>query len=140
MNPIKQIAFALMPLALSLTLSGNISAAENYHRWKDEKGVTHYGSTPPTGINSEKIKANATPTTQVKDVVDDTTNLENTKKLLTAERQQTCDRERSRLNTLKSSGASIRMKDENGKSKLLTPEEIAQEIHGSETFLQHACN
>ena len=140
MNPINILAVSLAPLALSLVFSGNLSAAESYHRWKDENGVTHYGSTPPTGVNSEKINARATPKTKAKDVVDDSTNLENTKKLLSAERQKTCERERQRLTTLKSSGANIRMKDENGKSKVLTPEEIAKEIHGSEAFLQQACS
>ena len=98
MNPINILAVSLAPLALSLVFSGNLSAAESYHRWKDENGVTHYGSTPPTGVNSEKINARATPKTKAKDVVDDSTNLENTKKLcLLYTSPSPRDRQKSRM-------------------------------------------
>lgn len=47
---------ALAVLIVMLALAPNIGAAAVY-KWLDNNGVTHYGSEPPVGVDSQKLHA-----------------------------------------------------------------------------------
>lgn len=52
-------------LVLALTLS-SASLADEFYKWVDENGVTHYTQTPPKqpGVSSQKIRASGTTVNQ----------------------------------------------------------------------------
>jgi len=143
----KRIASSLNVCLIGICLS-NTSIAANYYQWVDEAGITHYGSTPPAGITTKKIKSsgNTTPsqqptTTPTANHSDSLVNpkAEEHKKELLVERQAQCAQEKERLQTLTAKGRRIRMEDGNGNTRYLNAEELAKEISTSEQFLQEAC-
>ncbi|WP_370977758.1 DUF4124 domain-containing protein [Agaribacterium sp. ZY112] len=132
---------------ISALISSAVSAGE-YWRWQDEQGVTHYGSTPPQGVAAEKVTTHGD-TAPVNNQAAASTStapqagssdIDTQKKQLQEQRKEECEQEKQRLQTLKSSGSRIRMKSEDGTTRFLTPDEIAQEIQMSNSFLKDACS
>lgn len=140
-------ALAVAAVAFGI-LSNPVVAADEYYRWVGEDGVTHYGSRPPEGVQAEKIstyggskKAPAKSSTY--STYDDTTKTQGPQteeqKQALAMRKEQCEQEQARLNKLQSPGTRIRMQNDDGTSRYLTPEEISQEINSSKEFIGQAC-
>ncbi len=54
------VTIALLFLTLLFT---SVAQAKNYYKWVDERGVTHYGSQPPTAYIDSAIKVNVSSST-----------------------------------------------------------------------------
>jgi hypothetical protein len=142
-------------LATALALCGHISGshAEDYYRWVNDDGVTHYGSTPPQGVEAVKVKAyggqnTAAPSesdeaaSETEDLSLDDENLppeerERRRKLADKQRK-ICDDEKSRLSVLEKNGR-IRMKEQDGSYRYMTQTEIQAEIATSKNIMKDVC-
>lgn len=143
-----QLIGALVVIPACLIASSGY--ADSYYRWKDENGQIHYGSRPPQGVEAVKIKTYGGGTSTESNTPDQASNSgsdsadgdsgsqSETAQRISAERKQQCDNEKQRLSTLESS-ARIRMKNDDGSTKYLSPEEQAKEISTSKEFLKNAC-
>ena len=54
----------IMALVFILNPINNAAMADEFYKWVDENGVTHYTQTPPKGISTEKIRASGTKVNQ----------------------------------------------------------------------------
>ena len=128
------------------------SWGEEFYRWRDAKGIAHYGSTPPQGIKATKVKvygtrspspiqrtAQAAGSEQQKLAANSASTAPQKQAQLKKAQASECQAERKRLRVLKSNQP-IRMKQANGELKYLTRQEIAQEIQESKSFLNDACS
>ncbi|MFL0804619.1 MAG: DUF4124 domain-containing protein [Agarilytica sp.] len=138
----------VLPIAGALLLSTltTPSYADAYYRWTGDDGVIHYGSRPPEGVKAELVNTwgdsagKNTSGGSTKNEKGTSTSLTEKQQAVVAERKQQCEEERTRLSALKSSGRRIRMEQEDGSSRYLTPEEVAEEISKSEDFVTQACD
>ncbi len=127
----------LAVMAIAVFYASAITAGE-YYRWMDEQGVTHYGSTPPQGVDAELVSTyDDAPTKEPKSSEND---IQRQQQAMRNQREQECASEKSRLSTLKTSGTRIRMRQEDGSSRYLTADEIQKEIEQSEQFIKEACD
>ena len=137
------ITFTLISSAPVLFMFMASSAhSEDYYRWVGEDGVVHYGSLPPKGVEATKIKTYSNPS--AKPYTQDTNKNnggEQSEKAgeLQKQRAQECQDEKRRLSTLQSSGTRIRMQQDDGSTKYLSPDEVAKEIQKSRDFINGAC-
>ena len=137
----QQLKYTVLSLVCALPLlSGQVSAKkEEYFRWKDAKGTTHYGSTPPQGVNAAKVTTKSRSQVPAKEQASGVSAHEDTISKATHERNRTCENEHKRLKTLTTPDANIRLTDANGNKRLLTAEEIAKETKASQDFIAQAC-
>lgn len=148
MNKFKTLTIGCVIAACALSSASTVMAAE-YWRWKGEDGVIHYGSTPPKGVEAEKVvtyggvskSASATPTPQ--STSNDTPEDSEPKVELTPEMQalkrERCEEEKKRLAVFENSGR-IRMKQADGSTKYLSVEEIQKEIATTKQVIADTCN
>ncbi len=138
----------VLPIAGALLLSTltTPSYADAYYRWTGDDGVIHYGSRPPEGVKAELVNTWGEAAGENKNGASSKNGKASSKALtekqqeVVAERKQQCEEERTRLSALKSSGRRIRMEQEDGSSRYLTPEEVAEEVSKSEDFVTQACD
>ena len=134
-------------ITVCLFLVSASALAGSYYRWVDAEGITHYGETPPKGVDavlvstygdtsSAPAQASSGPSESNPAPAVDSEQ----QRKLQAQRQEECALERDRLNTLRTSGTRIRMAQPDGSSRYLTPEEIQSEIRQSEEFITQACS
>ena len=123
------------------------SFAEDFYKWKDADGVTHYGSSPPLGVNAKKVRTYGSS----KNIAEDE-DVSARKKLSAtsgdesvaldpetkAKMDKNCNIEKQRLSTLKS-GRPIRMTKADGTQGLLTQAELSSEIAKSENAITALC-
>lgn len=126
-------------LAFLIAISSQAIAKQEYFRWTDKNGTTHYSKTPPRDVNSKKVTTRSEVKAEGKRYQDPDLAYEKSQKEVKEERKKTCDKEKKRLETLRTSGADIRMIDENGEQKILTKDDIQKEIKASENFIAQAC-
>jgi len=137
----QQLKYTILGLICLLPLlSGQISAKnEEYFRWKDANGTTHYGSTPPQGVSVTKVTTKSRAQVPAKEQTSSVSAYEDTISKATQERTKTCEKEHKRLKTLQTPDSNIRLTDANGNKRLLTAEEIAKETQASKDFIAQAC-
>ncbi len=133
----------------SLIVYSTPSIADDYYRWVDSQGVVHYGSRPPKGVKAEKIKAYGGTAAAPKTTSSNNTPSQGKKTLskqekqerqqLIAQRQEVCKQERDRLRTLQTPGRRIRMEQDDGSTRFLTPQEVADQVSESQEFLSQSC-
>ena len=118
--------------------------AATYYRWVDEAGVTHYTSTPPRGIPSEKVTS---ATRSPSPPAPDTAKTEDKESQATPSPQQQaaslkdperCSEAKKRLETLQS-GSRIRMATEDGGFRYLNKENIADETERAKQAADESC-
>lgn len=126
----------LATLLLSLAVIQPGLAKELY-KWTDEKGVLHYTDKPPRGVEAEKITKKGRTHTAVEDDSDEAA-AEQQKATASKLNKERCEAEKKRLQVL-SGNQSIRMKMEDGTSKVLSPEEIAEEIAFAQEAIDYFC-
>lgn len=145
----RRIAILQSLLVLSgITLSVT-ALSEEYYRWTDESGIVHYGSTPPSGVEATKVKTygskanrGTTPANPSTDAAA-SGNLppeeaERRRKVADAQKKA-CDEEKSRLELL-NQPTRLRMKDAEGNTRVLSQDEVMQEIEVSKKFIQDYCS
>jgi len=144
MNFLSKSAVAALVITLSFTATPSY-AAKIYLWYTIENGekVPNYGENPPMGTNATLVSDEPSPPKQ--QAPSQQTNASDSKlneqqKALKAQREEDCRLETGRLATLKSSGSRIRMEQDDGTSRYLSPDEIAAEIKQSEDFIKQACS
>ena len=133
-----QNALILSSAFFALTISATGHAKEQCYTWTNEKGGKEFGNIPPVGVTVETAECkhkSAAP--DVNSEFDAETLAK--KRKAREEREAQCNDERSRLSTLKTSGARIRMVDPDGTPRYLTAEEIQNEIDASQKFISQNC-
>jgi len=139
----KAAAAALSLFAWLLCASVPTNAASIYlwYTIEDGKKVPNYGENPPMGVEATLVTNEPpAPSAPPAPAAAPEAGLSEQQKALKAQREEDCKYEKSRLSTLKSSGSRIRMEQEDGSSRYLTPEEINAEIKQSEDFIAQACS
>ena len=134
-----RIGLACLVLAL-LASSGSLFA-ENYYRWQDDKGVTHYGSTPPKGVDAVLVKTYGTSRPSIEQPNSNTSEPAadpERQRRLTEQQNRRCDEERQRLATLQQS-TRVRMENADGNARYLTQEEIDSEIATTQRVIDDIC-
>lgn len=145
-NKIRSTIFLTAILAAGL-ISVAAVAAEDYYKWTDDEGVTHYSarkphnreaeaisirtgerSTVPTGSSSGEKQPSQRP------AATENTETDNTK-LVDPER---CKVARSNLDVLRNN-AKVRMKDENGEIHYLNEEEKAEKAREFQQAIDESC-
>ncbi|SMF42931.1 protein of unknown function [Alteromonadaceae bacterium Bs31] len=137
-----------------LTAFSVTSFAEDYYRWVGADGVTHYGSSPPQGVEAVKVKtyggagagedspeASFTGAAADEPAADEANlppeEVERRRKV--AEKQkEVCEAEKKRLEVLNRPGR-IRMKQPDGTARYMTQDEIQQEIATTNQVMADAC-
>lgn len=112
-------------LALLALAAATPATAQQYYKWKDANGVTHYTKTPPpSGTEAERLAVQAAPATPVAapdaeaPATGDGMTAEATQK-----RGAACEAARNNLTTLQQNPFVTIDKDGDGTGELLTPEE-----------------
>lgn len=122
----------------ALVLHSHSAAAKDMYKWTDENGVLHYTDKRPTGVEAETITKKTRRRVQEEaeqEAAQQEQQAAATSKKANAER---CKTEQDRLKTLNSS-KSIRMKMEDGTVKILSPEDIAQEVAFARKAIDYFC-
>ncbi len=139
-------ATPLIFVAMLTVMSASPVSADAYYRWKGADGVVHYGSRPPEGVEAELVNTWGKPAGENVPTNSGTTgksgdaSLDEKQKELVAQREQECKDENARLKALQSSGSRIRMTMEDGSTRYLSPQEVAEEIKRSREFIDGACS
>jgi hypothetical protein len=120
----RRLALATCLALLTLAATGPV-AAQQYYKWKDANGVTHYTKTPPpAGTEAERLAVQAAPASPAAapdaeaPAQGDGMTAEATQK-----RGAACEAARNNLTTLQDNPFVSLDKDGDGKPELLTTEE-----------------
>ncbi|XOZ33476.1 DUF4124 domain-containing protein [Halomonadaceae bacterium KBTZ08] len=129
-------------LTLFIALLIALPASAEIYRWTDDNGETHFGSTPPTGVDAQPVsatttnaisnanapleggkdgKADAQPQNASDETGDQQENSEEMEKQRQAKREENCKKTQKALKTLKNN-ARVQVK-EDGKRRFLSPKE-----------------
>ena len=144
----------ILMLTLLMAAVPGISHGGSVYKWTDENGVTHFGDQQPNGRKSEQVNVRvgtgsakpadqATPQEKMKDLEDKQKTRTLTQKEKAQEearrkqREANCATARSNLDIIDSK-ARIRV-EENGESRYLSPEEIAQQRQKYEEITAENC-
>ena len=140
-----QTAIVICSIFFLVRASNSVAAKEEYFRWVDEKGVTHYDTKSPGNVNAKKIEINTTklnipedkktfqPILQTSKNVEDQ-HVEDIKK----QRIEECKSERNRLARLEINGR--KRIQEDGYRRYLTRDEITEQINEVRKFIREACS
>ena len=135
------LRISLVCLMLAIITSSGSLFAEDYYRWQDDKGVTHYGSTPPKGVDAVLVKTYGTSKPAIEQPNSNTGEPAvdpERQRRLTEQQSRRCDEERQRLATLQQS-TRVRMENANGDARYLTQEEIDSEITTTQRVIDDIC-
>ncbi len=131
----KQLGYwaGMSAFCAAAVLAGAAQAAD-FYKWTDANGTTHFTDKPPSGVEAEKLSLQppAAPAALDASVGDDQPE---------GRRQpdeERCELERERLATLESSWE-IRMRDDSGAMRVLSTEEVKQEIALSQAAVARYC-
>jgi hypothetical protein len=138
----KVFTFALSLSCYLLASSQALAAPAKVYKWTDEKGLVHYSERPPFGKQTEIVK----PETGHSEPVDyGTASSEKSKeesKVANAKSSlkdpERCDTARKNLDTLKSY-TRIKVKDDNGEYRFLTPDEKQQNTNEAAKAIAESC-
>jgi hypothetical protein len=134
--------------ALAALLGTGSAAAEQFYKWKDADGVTHYTNTPPpAGVQADKLAVKpaplaadpAAPTESAPADGSSGTPADGRSTAAAAQRSAACATAQTTLNTLKSNAFVTMDKDGDGVSELLSPEEQNAQIGASEERVRTLC-
>ncbi|WP_372864615.1 DUF4124 domain-containing protein [Spongiibacter sp.] len=134
-----------------LTASADLLAAKaGYYRWTDAEGEVHFSQKPPVGKPYEFIetqtgirsKADDSPAVVTSDTAEDNraSELDADAKMevLPPKDPELCKKARGNMQSLKISGARIKVTDKNGQTRYLSPDEIAtQKLRAQDAIKIH---
>lgn len=133
-------------IALCLAGIGLAASAATYYRWVDDEGITHYTSTPPSGVAAEKVTSasSRSPTAPAETDKTDANGAANqgepqqTAQPASLKDPERCAQARKRMETL-NTGGRIRMATDDGSFRYLSPEDIQEEISASQQAIDESC-
>ena len=127
-------------LATIIICAAGNSYSDNCYVWTSQDGVKHFGSIPPPDIAAKTVECKSAPSSG-QGAEEGPTEAETLAQQRKARelRESQCASEKQRLNTLKTSGSQIRMKNPDGSIKYLTQAEVNQEVELSESFISQNC-
>lgn len=143
---LKTLTLGIAVSAFAVSFANTAAAAE-YWRWKGEDGVIHYGSTPPKGVDAEKVKTYGGVSRSAETQSDGASSSDGAKAAqpeeeltpeMQARRDARCKEERDRLAVFKRPGR-IRMTQADGSTKYMSEQEIAQEIAITNQVIADTC-
>ena len=108
-----------------------LASAATLYRWSDDKGVAHFGSSPPEGVKAEIVSSYSSQALSELDT-------QAKPKAVSAEFMKRCNTETARLKKLKS-GASLKIMGDDGQARNMTEEEIALEVAISQQEMKRFC-
>lgn len=111
--------------------ASTFTAADTFHRWVDENGVTHYSKIAPSGRTSETVNV-ATGTTQATATSTTETTAESSTDVI---QSQWCQQHKKNLAILKNKNRVQREDPESGEMHILTESERAKMIQQIEAQL-----
>lgn len=135
-------------IAIAL-MAGNATAKE-YYKWVDDKGVTKYSEQAPVGIPSEKVNtysgtstkydpsAAIANTAEAKKEQEHLQELKDKTAKLEQEEKEKCAKVEEQRKVLTERGR-VRMRDKDGKERVLTEEEQAAKIKELEKYEAEMC-
>lgn len=132
----------LSVIAISLPLSFMCldTSAKEFYKWVDEHGTTHYGKKPPKGVDTQSVKTHtgrSEPTSyeSKKEAPEKTAAAAEQKAQKSA---QACNSARKNLETI-NSNARIKVKQDNGEFRYLSPDEINQRKQQANDIIRDNC-
>ena len=137
---IRSLLSALPLVALTLTLTSTVVVAEDYYKWVDEHGVTHYGQRAPKNTKTSKgttQTGHSEPsiyTAPKKDEVSETAEEEQQ----SLKDPMRCKAAKSNLETIKTSSR-IKVKGEDGEFSYLSQDEIAKRKQEAQKAVDESC-
>jgi hypothetical protein len=127
-------------LGLITVLTTFTVSAEDYYKWVDDQGVTHYGERPPKNTTASKGKTQTghsthTPYVVTQDTEASATTATNTENQKDPER---CKAAKSNLDIINTS-ARIKVKGDDGEFSYLSPDEIAKRKKDAQQAVKESC-
>ncbi|SDX37600.1 protein of unknown function [Marinobacter mobilis] len=140
--------------ALAVTMAPGLAVSESVYKWTDENGITHYGDRQPTGRNAESVNIRtgsasgnsqtASPQAQLGEL-EEAQQARAEAQQMTAQEQArqrqmeaNCETARTNLSVMNTSS---RVKiEENGETRYLSPEEIAEKKAYFSQIATENCN
>ncbi len=131
-----------------LFASNLYAKSQEYYRWMDKAGVTHYGLNPPESSLSTKIlidthqpklepNKSQPNKSELKHTQDEQGVDENEVNRIKAQRQKQCDAERERISWLERKR--LKRVREDGRLRILTRDDVAQRLAEAKKFIREAC-
>lgn len=143
--------FPLSVLRLCLTVGSflltvslcNAVYGQQFFQWTDDKGVTHYSDKPPQGVEATVIgKKRRRPISSEEDAEPEADSEEQPNQQANNAQSQKnperCQAERDRLQVLMENSR-IRMQNADGTDRLLSPEEVQNEIDMTRKAIDYFC-
>lgn len=139
---------ALLLGAGLVTVSLGISMAaegRDYYRWTDANGVQHFTDKPPSGTKAERVSSGTRPPPALLEEQEarakereKQAKEQAAKATRTEQNAERCQVERERLVTLQSN-RQIRMRDDQGNLRDLTPADLEAEIAQTQRAISELC-
>ena len=135
------ITLALSLTCYLLTTSQAFPAPGKVYKWTDEKGQVHFSERPPLGTQTEVVKPQIGHSEPVNY---ETAAAEKAKEEKAGTEKnalkdpERCEVARQNLEKLKTY-VRIRIKDENGEYRFLTPEELTQKTNEASKAIEESC-
>lgn len=134
---------ATLTLGIACFLAANqVSAAkEKFYKWTDAKGQTHYSQHPPANTQAEVVKTETGHSDPVNYGAPATEEKKETGKeqiKSTEKDKERCESARKNAETLKAY-ARIRIKQDNGEYRFITPEEHKQKLDEANNAIAESC-
>ncbi len=139
---------------LFLLAFASFAYSSSVYKWVDEDGTVHYSDKKPVDKQSEKLrmKTGSTQSQPSENLQEQVDNLDRQQQIeqvrqkqerenVAADqaKQEFCDNLKTNLETLRNN-ARIRMKDEDGEYRFLTPEEIVDQTSNNQKRYDEQCN
>ncbi|WP_018275136.1 DUF4124 domain-containing protein [Teredinibacter turnerae] len=140
---LKVLSVLTVCITCVLFASNLYAKSQEYYRWTDKAGVTHYGLNPPENSLSTKIlidthQPKLEPNkSELKHTQDEQGVDENEVNRIKAQRQKQCDAERERISWLERKR--LKRVREDGRLRILTRDDVAQRLAEAKKLIREAC-
>lgn len=157
--PIMKTAVSCLALASALILSAGpaVAAKDGYYRWQDDQGEYHFTQQPPLGRSYEFVESDsgASFSRRSDDAEEDGGEAETQgddsgtggadpqpakMEVLPPKDPAICAQAKSNLQSMQNNAARIRMTDENGNTRFLTPEEKEEQKARAQEAIRIHCD
>jgi hypothetical protein len=127
-------------LALALLTATGAAHAQQYYKWKDADGVTHYSKTPPPeGTQADRMAVKADAPTPVTPPAAEAGAAATPPGTVAQRRSAGCETARSNLSTLENNTYVSIDKDGDGKPELLTVQEHQAQVDRAREQVRALC-
>lgn len=129
----------ITPATLFLLMAVNASA-DNYYKWIDEEGITHYSETPPKNTKSTQGKTqtgHSAPSTYTPSETQTDPHSNTSDQQLTKDPER-CKAAKSNLDIINTSSR-IKVKGDDGEFSYLSPEAVAKRKKEAQQAVKESC-